>query len=242
MAWNEPGNDGNGNDPWGGGRRGGDQGPPDIDEIIKNLSKKVNGLFGSGGPSGGGANQAPGNLSAGLLVGLVAVAAIIWGFMGFYVVDEAERGVVLRFGKVLEATVAPGLHWNPPIVDEVNLVNVSQLNAKTYENRAMDSYAEAMVRLSFVHDYHYFNELRMDTWIDCENEGRYLIGLDDANNLIPIKDGNHPHEIQLAELFIENLQTISCFPLYYDSLEPSRKRETVQNIFVIQEKGTWKKT
>ena len=43
MAWNEPGN--NGNDPWGGGRRGGDQGPPDIDEVIKNLSKKVNGLF-----------------------------------------------------------------------------------------------------------------------------------------------------------------------------------------------------
>ena len=103
MAWNEPGNNGNGNDPWGGGRRGGDQGPPDIDEVIKNLSKKVNGLFGSGsgsgGSSGGGASQAPGNMSAGLLVGLVAVAAIIWGFMGFYVVDEAERGVVLRLVK-----------------------------------------------------------------------------------------------------------------------------------------------
>ena len=40
MAWNEPGNNGNGNDPWGGGRRGGDQGPPDIDEVIKNLTKK----------------------------------------------------------------------------------------------------------------------------------------------------------------------------------------------------------
>ena len=53
MAWNEPGNNGNGNDPWGGGRRGGDQGPPDIDEVIKNLSKKVNGLFGSGSGSGG---------------------------------------------------------------------------------------------------------------------------------------------------------------------------------------------
>lgn len=153
MAWNEPGNDGNGNDPWGGGRRGGDQGPPDIDEIIKNLSKKVNGLFGSGGPSGGGANQAPGNLSAGLLVGLVAVAAIIWGFMGFYVVDEAERGVVLRFGKVLEATVAPGLHWNPPIVDEVNLVNVSQLNAKTYENRAMLTTDENIIDIDVTVQY-----------------------------------------------------------------------------------------
>ena len=157
MAWNEPGNNGNGNDPWGGGRRGGDQGPPDIDEVIKNLSKKVNGLFGSGsgsgGSSGGGASQAPGNMSAGLLVGLVAVAAIIWGFMGFYVVDEAERGVVLRFGKVLDATVAPGLHWNPPIVDEVNLVNVSELNAKTYENRAMLTTDENIIDIDVTVQY-----------------------------------------------------------------------------------------
>lgn len=155
MAWNEPGN--NGNDPWGGGRRGGDQGPPDIDEVIKNLSKKVNDLFGSGsgsgGSSGGGASQAPGNMSAGLLVGLVAVAAIIWGFMGFYVVDEAERGVVLRFGKVLDATVAPGLHWNPPIVDEVNLVNVSELNAKTYENRAMLTTDENIIDIDVTVQY-----------------------------------------------------------------------------------------
>jgi membrane protease subunit HflK len=155
MAWNEPGNNGNGNDPWGGGRRGGDQGPPDIDEVIKNLSKKVNGLFGSGsgGSSGGGGSQAPGNISAGLLVGLVAVAAIIWGFMGFYVVDEAERGVVLRFGKVLDATVAPGLHWNPPIVDEVNLVNVSELNAKTYENRAMLTTDENIIDIDVTVQY-----------------------------------------------------------------------------------------
>jgi membrane protease subunit HflK len=54
MAWNEPGNNGKDNDPWGsGGRRGGDQGPPDIDEVIKNLSKKVNGLFGKSGGGGG---------------------------------------------------------------------------------------------------------------------------------------------------------------------------------------------
>ncbi len=153
MAWNEPGN--NGNDPWGGGRRGGDQGPPDIDEVIKNLSKKVNGLFGSGsgGSSGGGGSQSPGNMSAGLLIGLVAVAAIIWGFMGFYVVDEAERGVVLRFGKVLDETVAPGLHWNPPIVDEVNLVNVSELNAKTYENRAMLTTDENIIDIDVTVQY-----------------------------------------------------------------------------------------
>ncbi|HBW82533.1 MAG: FtsH protease activity modulator HflK [Gammaproteobacteria bacterium] len=155
MAWNEPGNNGNGNDPWGGGRRGGDQEPPDIDEVIKNLSKKVNGLFGRGGGSfgGGGAGQAPGNMSAGLLVGLLATGAIIWGFLGFYVVDEAERGVVLRFGEVLDATVEPGLHWNPPLVDEVNLVNVSELNAKTYENRAMLTTDENIIDIDVTVQY-----------------------------------------------------------------------------------------
>ena len=54
MAWNEPGNNGNDNDPWGGGRRGGDQGPPNIDEVIKNLTKKFNNLFGGSGNSGSG--------------------------------------------------------------------------------------------------------------------------------------------------------------------------------------------
>ncbi|GIT23806.1 MAG: hypothetical protein CM1200mP40_34880 [Gammaproteobacteria bacterium] len=56
MAWNEPGSNGNDNDPWGGGRRGGDQGPPDIDQVIKNLTKKFNGLF--GGSRGGGSRLA----------------------------------------------------------------------------------------------------------------------------------------------------------------------------------------
>ena len=137
MAWNEPGSNGNDNDPWGGGRRGGDQEPPDIDQVIKNLTKRFNGLFGGsrgGGSSTGGRSSPP---SGGLIAGLIVVVVVVWGFMGFYIVDEAERGVVLRFGKVLDDTVQPGLHWNPPIVDEVNLVNVSELNAKTYQNRAM---------------------------------------------------------------------------------------------------------
>ncbi|MCH7816082.1 MAG: protease modulator HflK N-terminal domain-containing protein, partial [Proteobacteria bacterium] len=131
MAWNEPGKNGDGKDPWGGGgRRGRDQGPPDIDEIVKNLTKKFNNLFGGGGSgsgSGGG-----GRFSAGLVAGLFVVVAVIWGFMGFYIVDAAERGVVLRFGKVLEGIVPPGLHWNAPLIDDVNLVNILALNTATY--------------------------------------------------------------------------------------------------------------
>lgn len=156
MAWNEPGNNGKDNDPWGGGRRGGDQGPPDIDEVIKNLTKKFNSLFGSGGggnTGGSGSGQAPSGMSPGILAGMVVVAGVIWGFMGFYMVDEAERGVVLRFGRVLDEVVQPGLHWNPPIVDEVNLVNVSELNAKTYENRAMLTTDENIIDIAVTVQY-----------------------------------------------------------------------------------------
>ncbi len=140
MAWNEPGNNGDGNDPWGGGRKGGDKGPPDIDEVIKNLTKKFNNLFersGSGGSGSSGSPPVSGKMSGGLIAGLAVVVVVIWGFMGFYIVNEAERGVVLRFGRIMDAVVGPGLHWNPPIVDVVSLINVSELNAKTYENRAM---------------------------------------------------------------------------------------------------------
>ena len=160
MAWNEPGNNGNGNDkdkdPWGGGRKGGDQGPPDIDEVVRNLTKKFNSLFGGGrggSSSTGSSSSGGGGLSAGLIAGLVAVVAVIWGFMGFYIVDEAERGVVLRFGKVLDLTVQPGLHWNPPVVDEVSLVNVSELNAKTYENRAMLTTDENIIDIAVTVQY-----------------------------------------------------------------------------------------
>lgn len=166
MAWNEPGNNGNGNDkdkdkdPWGGGgRKGGDQGPPDIDEVVRKLTKKFNSLFGGGGGGGGGSSSTGssssggGGLSAGLIAGLVAVVAVIWAFMGFYIVDEAERGVVLRFGKVMDLTVQPGLHWNPPVVDEVSLVNVSELNAKTYENRAMLTTDENIINIAVTVQY-----------------------------------------------------------------------------------------
>ncbi|MBF0255761.1 MAG: protease modulator HflK N-terminal domain-containing protein, partial [Gammaproteobacteria bacterium] len=44
MAWNEPGNN---KDPWG-GRPNGD-GPPDLDEVVKDLQRKLGGLFGGKG-------------------------------------------------------------------------------------------------------------------------------------------------------------------------------------------------
>jgi len=120
MSWTEPGGGNNRpRDPWGGG----DQGPPDLDEALKNLQEKLGGLFGGGkrgrGQKGGGSSRP---LVLFLAIGLL----VIWGAMGFYQLDEQERAVVLRFGKYHD-TLRPGLQWNPPIIDEVIRVNTTKL-------------------------------------------------------------------------------------------------------------------
>ncbi|GAA4100990.1 FtsH protease activity modulator HflK [Zhongshania borealis] len=119
MAWNEPGG-GKDNDPWGGNN----QGPPDLDEALKKLQERLNSLF--GGKKSGGDSGNDFHLSAGAL-GIVAVlAVVVWGLFGFYQVDQQERAVVLRLG-VYHETVMPGLRWNPPLVDEVNKINVTKV-------------------------------------------------------------------------------------------------------------------
>lgn len=116
MAWNEPG--GNNNDPWK-NRGGKEQGPPDLDDVFKNLFGK----FGKSGGNGGGSGKSLGGIGAGILVGLLVV---IWFISGFYTIREAERGVVLRFGEYYQQ-VEPGLRWAPTFVDTVIPVDVQSI-------------------------------------------------------------------------------------------------------------------
>ena len=129
MAWNEPGGGNNKpKDPWGGG----DQGPPDLDEALKKLQDKLGGIFGGGKSRGGsGSGGSSGGFPGGLVVVLVVLALVVWAFMGLYQVDQQERAVVLRFGKYQD-TVQPGLHWNPPLIDEVILVNTTKVRAVSF--------------------------------------------------------------------------------------------------------------
>ena len=127
MAWNEPGNNGKDQDPWGNrGSGGSNQGPPDLDEALGKLVDKVNGLFGgSGGKRNSGGQEPTAPAPSGkLILVILAVVAVVWSGMGFYTVDQQERAVVLRLGKFLE-TVNPGLQWNPPQLDDVSKVNVT---------------------------------------------------------------------------------------------------------------------
>ncbi len=121
MAWNEPG--GGNRDPWSGGGR--DQGPPDLDEVVRKLSDKFGTLLGGrrGGGGGGGGSSGSGFAGIGLVVGLIAL--IGWLIASIYIVNEGERGVVLRFGRYLETTL-PGPHLRLFPIERVEIVNVEQ--------------------------------------------------------------------------------------------------------------------
>lgn len=127
MAWNQPGNSGKDKDPWGNKPQGGrDQGPPDLDEALRNIMGKLGlgGKGGQGGSSGSGAGIP--KKVVGLVLGLVVV---IWFIAGFYTVKEAERGVVLRFG-AYHAEVGSGLHWRPVFIDQVTNVDVNNVRSQ----------------------------------------------------------------------------------------------------------------
>lgn len=110
-----------------------DQGPPDLDELLNDLGKKIGRLFGR--KESAQKNSKPNNGSSQSEVPqdqlpvttIVLVIALIWAATGFYIVDQGSRGVVLRFGKNTEVTM-PGPRWHIPFpVESVEVVNLEQV-------------------------------------------------------------------------------------------------------------------
>lgn len=115
MAWNDPG--GEKRNPW---NRA--QSQNDLDDVLRNLQRRLGALFGRGGAGGG---QNPMNFGAGVGTVLVLIVAV-WLGSGFYRVDAPERAVILRFGKYQE-TAGPGYNWHLPWpIERRIIVNVSQ--------------------------------------------------------------------------------------------------------------------
>jgi membrane protease subunit HflK len=124
MAWNE---DGNGKDPW---KQGGNE-PNDLDQIAREWQRKFAGIFGGSGGGGGGSGSTAGG------VVLVVVLVVAWMLTGFYRVDEAERGVVQRFGAFTETTM-PGLRWHLPFpIESVDLVNTIAISNYAYRTEML---------------------------------------------------------------------------------------------------------
>jgi len=140
MALNDPqwgrgsGSSGDDDDDGRRGRRP-SGGPPDLDELWRELNRRLNGLFGgrgSGGNAGGGGGFRPDARGAGIGVAMVLlVAALIWLGSGAYIVQEGQVGVVTTFGRYSETTQS-GFRWRMPWpVQAHELVDV--LSVRTLE-------------------------------------------------------------------------------------------------------------
>ena len=140
----------NEHDPWGNPRsNSGDNkrppasnnnAPPDLDELVEKWREGLGGILnkGSKGQSGGsrGRGRVPMGKKSGSWISLavLAIALIFWAANGFYIINEQERGVVLRLGKY-HSTLEPGLRWQPYIVDTVTVVNTTRV--RSLDTRAL---------------------------------------------------------------------------------------------------------
>lgn len=118
------------NDPqWG---KRGRSGPPDLDEIWRNVNRRLSEIFGRKTPPGeGGDGPPPRSLPLGGAGLLVALVLLVWLASGFYIVDEGRRGVVTHFGRFTETTL-PGPRWHLPFpIEAVEIIDFSQV--KTVE-------------------------------------------------------------------------------------------------------------
>ena len=139
MAWNDSGN---GKDPW---KKEGSE-PHDLDRIVQNWQRRISAIFGGGG----GGSRSPGGASgAWILVGLLLIA---WALTGLYRVDEAERGVVQRFG-AYTVTALPGLHWHLPFpIETVDIVNTEAVANYSFETEILTA-DESYVYIQMVVQY-----------------------------------------------------------------------------------------
>ena len=123
------------NDPnWGRGSRGpqgpggGNQGPPDLDELWRNFNRRLSELFGRRRRGGDEPPRPPSSWQIGGGASLLVVLIVlVWLASGFYIVVEGQRGVVLSFGRFSQET-NPGLRWRLPWpIQAVEIVNLAQV-------------------------------------------------------------------------------------------------------------------
>jgi membrane protease subunit HflK len=127
MPWKEPGK--GDKDPW----KPSDQQPPDLEEIFGNVSKRLQSIFG-GGSGKSSDSEGGGGSGAGGAFMLVVLLVVLWvGWDSVHIIDEAEQGVVLRFGK-FSRVVNPGFNMTlPRPIETLAIVNVS--NVRVVEDR-----------------------------------------------------------------------------------------------------------
>ena len=188
------------NDPqWGKNNNGG---PPDLEELLRKINQKIEALFGGkGGGNSSGGNTAGGTPikkfggGIGLILGIVA---LIWIGSGFYIVDESQRGVVLRFGKQVETTVA-GPRWHLPFpVETVEIVNLSQV--RTVEVGYRDNVKNKVIKEALMlTDDENIIDIQFAVQYFLSDPGEYLF-----NNRMPDENVRQAAETAIREVVGKN--------------------------------------
>ena len=189
MAWSD--NDGRKQDPW--GNQGGQQGPPDLDESFKKIQNQFKNMFSGGGGKGGKKGDGKGfKLSPWLILIVLGAVVLVWFASGFYVVDQQQRGVVLRLGVLQEGLREPGLKWNPRFIDLVEIVNVTQVNQisqqsqmLTIEENLVEVDLEVQYRIEYPKQYVVqIRDPEASLQHAAESALRHVVGGLELNNII----------------------------------------------------------
>ena len=145
MAWND---DNKGN-PWNSNGQGN---PSDLDAIVKDLQRKLSGFLGGGRRGSGGSGNSSGGAFSAIGVGGLIVLIGGWCMSGFYQIDDAERGIELRFGEYMSLTL-PGLRWHMPWpIETVEKINTNVTERFPYQG-SMLTKDEAIVLVDLVVQY-----------------------------------------------------------------------------------------
>lgn len=150
MPWNEPGNDNK--NPWQPKKK--NDGPPDLDDLLKSFWKKI----------GGGNSKSETNGSGGIGFSTILVIIIgLWAVSGIYTVKEQENAVVLRFG-AFNRIVDSGIHWIPRGIEQKFIVDIQkvrqlQIHAEMLTQGANIVFVDLGVQYRVIDPEHYLFNL-----------------------------------------------------------------------------------
>lgn len=89
----------------------------------------------------------PSSIVKSVIAGVVVLLVLCAAFGSVYVIDEGQRGVVLRNGKYLE-TVAPGMHFKAPFFDDVKEIDV-RTQTRVYPKKSAYSSDQQTADMAF---------------------------------------------------------------------------------------------
>ena len=137
-------------------RNANNDGPPDLDELVKDLKSKVNNVFKlkPKNTNNGNGSQPPSDNSgdSGIIkpLPIVIVIFLVWLATGFYIVDQGSRGVVLTFGENTAITL-PGPRWHIPYpIETVEIVNQEQVRTIEVGYRSLGEGATQQLKESLM--------------------------------------------------------------------------------------------